>query len=106
MLYCYNWSSKEDRAKVDAKPKCKRGQETGGSQRSEVHAQEHTADKKVLPVQQVVDAMEQYLGSSERKSLQWLPAEGPVRLQRIVLPGRTSGHPPVLCRMTVSSEGY
>ena len=91
---------------MGAKPTRKRGQKTGGSERSEVHAQEQTADKKVLPLQQVVDAMEQYLGSSERKSLQWLPAEGPVRLQRIVLPGRTSGHPLVCCCLTASNESY
>ncbi len=39
-------------------------------------------------VQEVVDALERYLCSGERRSMQWIPPQGPVRLQRLVMSAR------------------
>ncbi len=39
-------------------------------------------------VQEVVDALERYLCSGERRSMQWIPSHGPVRLQRLVMSAR------------------
>ncbi|DBA69874.1 TPA: hypothetical protein ACH3X2_012375 [Trebouxia sp. C0005] len=40
---------------------------------------------------EVVDALERYLCSGERRSMQWIPSHGPVRLQRLVMSARKDG---------------